>query len=118
MPWSSSPPSGLCPVRPYPRFPASEVARSAQQDAPFAFVPGHRVAFATAAQWVVRLADALHAGTLQAEHARLTRYPLLVPTVARCRALTALIAGDSQREIALRGYMRDEGAQPGEYDAR
>ena len=39
---------------------------------------GHRVLFATAAQWVARLAEAHHAGTLQAELARLTRYPLLV----------------------------------------
>lgn len=94
------------------------MARSAQQDALFAFVPGRRVAFATAAQWVVRLSDAHHAGTPQAEDARLARYPLLVPTGARCRALTALIAGDSQREIAFRGCMGDKGAQPGEYDVR
>jgi DNA replication protein DnaC len=39
---------------------------------------GHRVAFATAAQWVARLADAHHAGRLQAELVRLTRYPVLV----------------------------------------
>jgi DNA replication protein DnaC len=39
---------------------------------------GHRVAFATAAQWVARLADAHHAGRLQAELARLGRYPVLV----------------------------------------
>src|ERR1700712_4118327 len=39
---------------------------------------GHRVHFATAAQWVDRLAAAHHAGTLQAELARLGRYPLLV----------------------------------------
>jgi DNA replication protein DnaC len=39
---------------------------------------GHRVLFATAAQWVARLAEAHHAGTLQTELARLTRYPLLV----------------------------------------
>jgi DNA replication protein DnaC len=39
---------------------------------------GHRVLFATAAQWVARLAEAHHAGTLQAELTRLTRYPLLV----------------------------------------
>jgi DNA replication protein DnaC len=39
---------------------------------------GHRVAFATAADWVARLADAHHAGQLQAELARLGRYPLLV----------------------------------------
>jgi DNA replication protein DnaC len=39
---------------------------------------GHRVAFATAADWVARLADAHHAGRLQAELIRLGRYPLLV----------------------------------------
>jgi DNA replication protein DnaC len=39
---------------------------------------GHRVAFATAAQWVDRLAQAHAAGRLQAELARLGRYPLLV----------------------------------------
>jgi DNA replication protein DnaC len=39
---------------------------------------GHRVSFATAAQWVARLADAHHAGRLQAELARLGRYPVLV----------------------------------------
>jgi DNA replication protein DnaC len=39
---------------------------------------GHRVLFATAAQWVARLADAHHAGRLQTELIRLGRYPLLV----------------------------------------
>jgi DNA replication protein DnaC len=39
---------------------------------------GHRVAFATAADWVARLAEAHHAGKLQAELIRLGRYPLLV----------------------------------------
>jgi DNA replication protein DnaC len=39
---------------------------------------GHRVQFATAAEWVARLADAHHAGRLQAELIRLGRYPLLV----------------------------------------
>jgi DNA replication protein DnaC len=39
---------------------------------------GHRVQFATAAEWVTRLADAHHAGTLQTELTRLGRYPLLV----------------------------------------
>ena len=38
----------------------------------------HRVLFATAAQWVARLADAHAAGTLQGELVRLGRYPLLV----------------------------------------
>ena len=39
---------------------------------------GHRVAFATAAEWVARLVEAHHAGRLQAEITRLGRYPLLV----------------------------------------
>jgi DNA replication protein DnaC len=39
---------------------------------------GHRVLFATAADWVSVLAQAHHAGKLQAELVRLGRYPLLV----------------------------------------
>ena len=39
---------------------------------------GHRVAFATAAEWVAQLAGAHHDGCLQAELTRLARYPLLV----------------------------------------
>src|ERR1700751_4782401 len=39
---------------------------------------GHRVLFATASEWVARLAEAHHAGRLQAELTRLGRYPLLV----------------------------------------
>jgi DNA replication protein DnaC len=39
---------------------------------------GHRVLFATASQWVDRLADAHHTGKLQTELIRLGRYPLLV----------------------------------------
>jgi DNA replication protein DnaC len=39
---------------------------------------GHRVLFATASQWVDRLADAHNSGRLQAELARLSRYPLLI----------------------------------------
>jgi DNA replication protein DnaC len=39
---------------------------------------GHRVAFATASEWVARLAEAHHSGGLQAELTRLGRYPLLV----------------------------------------
>ncbi len=39
---------------------------------------GHRVAFATAAQWVARLADTHAAGTLQTELVRLGRYPLVI----------------------------------------
>ncbi|TDO56669.1 IstB-like ATP binding protein [Kribbella sp. VKM Ac-2571] len=39
---------------------------------------GHRVLFATAAEWVDRLAEAHSAGRLQDELRRLGRYPLLV----------------------------------------
>jgi DNA replication protein DnaC len=39
---------------------------------------GHRVLFATASEWVARLAEAHHAGRLQGELVRLGRYPLLV----------------------------------------
>jgi DNA replication protein DnaC len=39
---------------------------------------GHRVAFATAAQWVARLADSHHAGRLQEELVKLGRVPLLI----------------------------------------
>jgi DNA replication protein DnaC len=39
---------------------------------------GHRVMFATATEWVTRLAEAHHAGRLQDELRRLGRYPLLV----------------------------------------
>lgn len=39
---------------------------------------GYRVLFATASQWVDRLAAAHHSGTRQAELVRLARYPLLV----------------------------------------
>ncbi len=39
---------------------------------------GHRTLFATAAEWVARVADAHHYGRLQDELVRLGRYPLLV----------------------------------------
>jgi DNA replication protein DnaC len=39
---------------------------------------GHRVAFATASQWVARLAEAHHAGRLHDELVKLGRVPLLV----------------------------------------
>ena len=39
---------------------------------------GHRVLFATTAEWVARLADAHTAGRLQTELIRLGRYPLVV----------------------------------------
>jgi DNA replication protein DnaC len=46
---------------------------------------GHRVLFATASQWVDRLAGAHQAGRLQAELVRLGRYPLLVIDLCRYR---------------------------------
>jgi hypothetical protein len=39
---------------------------------------GHRVAFATAAEWVARLATAHHTGRLQDEITKLGRIPLLI----------------------------------------
>ncbi|HLU95911.1 MAG TPA: IS21-like element helper ATPase IstB [Thermobifida alba] len=39
---------------------------------------GHRVAFATASEWVDRLAAAHHTGRLQSELTKLSRYPLIV----------------------------------------
>jgi DNA replication protein DnaC len=45
---------------------------------------GHRVLFATASQWVDRLATAHHAGRLQDELVRLGRYPLLVVDEVGC----------------------------------
>jgi DNA replication protein DnaC len=46
---------------------------------------GHRVLFATASEWVDRLAIAHHTGKLQAELLRLGRYPLLVVDLCRHR---------------------------------
>jgi hypothetical protein len=46
---------------------------------------GHRVLFATAAEWVARLAEAHHAGRIQAELTRLGRYPLIVVDLCRSR---------------------------------
>ncbi|MFI6360662.1 ATP-binding protein [Streptomyces sp. NPDC050743] len=46
---------------------------------------GHRVAFATAAEWVDRLAAAHQAGNLAAELTRLGRYPLIVVDLCRHR---------------------------------
>jgi DNA replication protein DnaC len=55
---------------------------------------GHRVAFATAADWVARLADAHRAGQLQTELTRLGRYPLLVvDEVGYIRASVSPVAG-------------------------
>lgn len=54
---------------------------------------GHRVAFATTAEWVSRLAEAHHAGRLQAELIKLGRVPAAGTTgadlevAASCRAV-------------------------------
>jgi len=45
---------------------------------------GHRVLFATAADWVARLADTHHAGRLQTELGRLGRYLLLLVDELGC----------------------------------
>jgi DNA replication protein DnaC len=49
---------------------------------PTAAAAGHRVLFATASQWVDRLAQAHHGGRLQTELVRLGRYPLLIDEVS------------------------------------
>jgi len=46
---------------------------------------GHRVAFATAAEWVARLAAAHHTGRLQDEITKLGRIPLLIIDLCRHR---------------------------------
>ena len=43
-----------------------------------ACLAGHRVIFATATEWVARLADAKRLGRLEDEMRRVNRYPLLV----------------------------------------
>ena len=66
---------------------------------------GHRVLFATASQWVDRLAEAHHNGRLQTELTRLTRYPLLVIDLCRHRDY-AEAAGRRGRDHAGRGSGR------------
>jgi len=53
---------------------------------------GHRVLFATASEWVARLAEAHHAGRLQQELVRLGRYPLLVIDLCRPRNYAERVA--------------------------
>ena len=74
-PWTSSPrrTTWCSSARPAPARPTWP---SAWPSAPAR--PGTGSLFATAAEWVARLADAHHAGRLQAELTRLGRYPLLV----------------------------------------
>lgn len=69
---------------------------------------GHRVLFATAAEWVARLAEAHQAGRIHAELTRLGRYPLIVidlcrpgnyAEVSRCPLALSQVA-----VVALRGF--------------
>ena len=53
---------------------------------------GHRVLFATASEWVARLAEAHHAGRLQQELVRLGRYPLLVIDEVGCAPRGAYVS--------------------------
>jgi hypothetical protein len=67
---------------------------------------GHRVLFATASEWVARLADAHHAGRLQTELVRLGRYPLghrPKPNLELCRPGARGWVGDPCRRWAARG---------------
>jgi DNA replication protein DnaC len=54
---------------------------------------GQRVLFATAAEWVARLADASHAGRLHDERRKLGRYPLLITDLCRSRNYAEVPAG-------------------------
>jgi DNA replication protein DnaC len=74
-PWTSSPPGRTSCSSPPPGTGKTHLAIGLGVRACQA---GHRVAFATAAQWVTRLADAHTAGQLQAELHRLGRIPLVV----------------------------------------
>jgi len=69
---------------------------------------GHRVLFATASEWVARLADAHHAGRLQDELVRLGRYPLLVVDLCRHRDYAEDCRGWGG------GDARTPGRQPGD----
>lgn len=73
-PWTSSPPrrTSSCSAHPAPGRPTWPPARDPG-------LPGRApVLFATASQWVDRLAEAHHAGRLQDELRKLVRYPVLV----------------------------------------
>jgi IstB-like ATP binding protein len=74
-PWTSSAPKTTWCFSDHPE-PEKPTSPSASRSAPAK--PADRVLFATASQWVDRLAAAHHNGTLQAELVRLARYPLLV----------------------------------------
>jgi DNA replication protein DnaC len=72
--WSSTPPA----------LRACWNIRSNEPNLPGARHGGHRVLFATASEWVDRLATAHHAGRLQDELRRLARSPLLVVVEVGC----------------------------------
>src|SRR6266705_2331558 len=63
---------------------------------------GHRVAFATAAEWVARLAEAHHTGRLQAELIRLGRYPVVVVDEVVAAAMIDRLVHHAE-VIALKG---------------
>jgi DNA replication protein DnaC len=73
---------------------------------------GHRVLFATASEWVARLADAHHAGRLQAELVRLGRYPALdsddLPrprSCSRARRTVSCLTVSGSSLLALFSYL-------------
>jgi len=71
-----------------------------------ACLAGQRVVFATATEWVARLAEAQRQGTLAAEIARLQRIPLIVVDLCRARGYAELGAGrgeESGREGVFAG---------------
>ena len=63
---------------------------------------GHRVLFATAAEWVARLAQAHTAGRLQDELVRLARIPLLIVNEGRRGRLHPIRAGGRQPLLPAR----------------
>ena len=69
---------------------------------------GHRVAFATAAEWVARLADAHHAGRLQAELDPARPLPvLIVVDLCRPRDYADMGGGPVARALIRAGFGRD-----------
>ena len=66
-----------CSLSPSLQAPARPTWRSGWRCGP----AGHRVLFATAAEWVARLAEAHQAGRIHAELTRLGRYPFIVDEV-------------------------------------
>ena len=73
----------------------------------------HRVLFATASDWVARLAEAHHAGRLQQELVRLGRYPLLVVDLYRPRNYAEVREGCSERMCGGGSLVNGEGVVVG-----